>query len=99
MTSTLGHSLHPRRLIAAALCVLLATAAAYATTRSGLEMAGATARVVVDTPQGKIGDGRANSNDFDAMTDRSVLLSSIVTSEVGLGYIGRRANVDPAQIA
>jgi hypothetical protein len=106
-------SLDPRRLPLAlriGLCVLAAFVAAVLSVSSislmpphihgrSLVVAGASTHVTVDLPQAKVGDSRAQVEDLDTLGRRAVLLGNLVSSDPVLKYIGRRASVDPHQIA
>jgi hypothetical protein len=106
-------SLDPRRLPLAlriGVCLLAALVAAVLSVSSislvpphikprALVVAGASTHVAVDLPQAKIGDSRAKVEDLDTLGRRAVLLGNLVSSEPVLQYIGRRAGVDPQQIA
>jgi hypothetical protein len=96
-----------RRLAGVAACVLFA---AFASTRSlsisppgmaprQFQVAGAQAHVFLDSPSRVVGNGAANSNDFDALWRRAVLLGNLATSDPVLEYVGRIAGIDPRQIA
>jgi hypothetical protein len=58
-----------------------------------LEMAAASTRVLVDTPKSAILDLSVNTYDFQAYTNRSLLVANIMASPPVRGYIARRAHV------
>lgn len=58
-----------------------------------LEMATATTNVVVDTPTSSALDLRQSSYDFDAMTQRAVLLGNVIANGQVRESIARAANV------
>ena len=110
MLNLIPKTLVARRLSALAICTLVAFMAAFASTRSfsltppgmkprTFQVAGAAAHIFVDVPTHVVGDGSANSNDFDTLWRRTVLMGDLATSDVGLKYVGRIAGVDPSQIA
>ncbi len=62
-----------------------------------LEMAAASTRVLVDTPKSAIIDLSVNTYDFQAYTNRSLLVANIMASPPVRRYIARRAHV-PADV-
>lgn len=58
-----------------------------------LEMAAASTRVLVDTPKSAILDLSVSTYDFQAYTNRSLLVANIMASPPVRGYIARRAHV------
>jgi hypothetical protein len=62
-----------------------------------LEMATAYTQVMVDTPKSALLDLRQSTDDVQALTNRAVLLGSLMASPPVLAYIARRAGV-PADV-
>lgn len=62
-----------------------------------LEMATATAQVMVDTPQSMAIDLRTNTYDIEGLTNRAVVLGNIIASTPVELRIAERANI-PAQL-
>lgn len=92
------------------LCVLVAFLAAFLSMRSvslmppgikprTLTVAGAATHVVVDLPKPAIGNARTQVDDFDTLGRRATLLGNLAASDPVVAYIGRRAGIDPRQIA
>ncbi|MEA2138091.1 MAG: hypothetical protein QOG56_1241 [Solirubrobacteraceae bacterium] len=103
-------SISSRRVAALAACVVAGVAAAVASVSSislvppaieplALEIAGATSTVVVDRPRPLVADRLATDGDYQTLQKRAVLLANLVTSAPVLERIGRRAGVDPDEIA
>jgi hypothetical protein len=100
-----------RRLAAIALCACIAGLAAFAsvnTVRAGLpptivprdlEVAGASAQILVDQPRSVISDRLATDDQFQALQARGELLANLLASADGRAHLGRRAGVPAAQIA
>lgn len=97
---------HP---VAAAICLLLAIAAALTVTYKvsilppklesrSLEIASARAEVLVDTPRSSVLDLRQGSSEMERMTNRAVLIGNVMVSPPVLAYIGRRAGIPPGVI-
>jgi hypothetical protein len=70
-------------------------------TPRSLEMATATTHVVVDTPKSSVLDLRQNTYDFQALTQRAVLLGNVIANGPVRAAIAARAHVpvDSLQIA
>ena len=58
-----------------------------------LEMASATTHVVVDTPKSSVLDVRENTYDFEAMTNRAVLVGNVIANGAVREAIANRAHV------
>jgi hypothetical protein len=58
-----------------------------------LEMATATAQVVVDTPKSSLIDARQDTHGLDALTNRALLLGNVMASPQVRADIARRAHV------
>jgi hypothetical protein len=58
-----------------------------------LEMAGASTRVLVDTPKSSVLDLEVNLSDFEGIKDRALLVGNVMASAPVRQYIGRRAGV------
>jgi propanediol dehydratase small subunit len=67
-------------------------------TPRGLEMATATTHAVVDTPTSSVLDLRQNSYDFDAMTQRAIVIGSVVANGKVRASIARAAKVSPDRL-
>ena len=63
-----------------------------------LEIAAASTHVLVDTPQSKVVDLRANTYDFTSLTTRADLLGNVMASAPVREFIARRAGVDARRI-
>jgi hypothetical protein len=61
-----------------------------------LDLAAASTRVIVDTPHSTVLDLRESTSDFEAMSNRAVLLGNVMASLPVRDYIARRAHV-PAE--
>lgn len=59
-----------------------------------LTMASASTQVLIDTPQSALVDSRYNTYDFDALTNRAVLVGNIVASFPVRRSIAKRAGVE-----
>jgi hypothetical protein len=59
-----------------------------------LKMASASTQLLVDTPQSALIDSRYNTYDFDALTNRAVLVGNIVASFPVRQAIAKRAGVN-----
>jgi hypothetical protein len=70
-------------------------------TSRSLEMATATTHVVVDTPHSSVLDLRQNTYDFQALTQRAVLLGNVIANGSVRATIAARAHVpvDVLQVA
>jgi hypothetical protein len=64
-----------------------------------VQVATASTHIVLDRPVSAIGNTRTETGDFDALSDRAVLLGELLASETVRQDIGRRAGIDPALIA
>lgn len=95
-----------RLLLAIASCGLTAFIAAIASVSSisllpprieplDLDIAGAGARVVVDSPRALLADRLATDGDYRTLHKRAVLLGSLMVSEPVRAYIARHAGIDP----
>jgi hypothetical protein len=62
-------------------------------TPRAIEMATATTHVVVDTPTSSVLDLRQNSYDFDAMTQRAIVVGNVMANGTVRESIARRAHV------
>ena len=60
-----------------------------------LEMAGASTRVLVDTPKSFVIDLDVPTDNIKSITNRALLVSNVMGSAPVRGYIARRAGVDP----
>jgi hypothetical protein len=78
--------------------VLALLAAAYSSTRSGLEMATAHTAVLVDTPSSIMTDLRENAYSIDGLVNRAVVLGNVIASPPMETKIAQRANVPSVQI-
>ena len=67
-------------------------------TPRALEMATATTHVVVDTPTSSVLDLRQNSYDFDAMTQRAIVIGNVMANGKVRASIARKANVSPDRL-
>ena len=107
----LGALLHQlwRHKLGLALCALLAALMAlwsvYKVELSppglrprALEIGAASTQVLVDSPQSKVLDLRAQTNDYVSMTTRADLLSNVMASSSVRVYIARRAGIPVDQI-
>lgn len=63
-----------------------------------LQIASASADVLIDTPTSVVLDLRQQTNDIDALTNRAVLLGNVMASAPVLDYIGRRAGIPGSEI-
>jgi hypothetical protein len=63
-----------------------------------VEMASATAEVLVDTQRSSVHDLRQGASEFEKMTNRAVLIGNVMASPPVLRYIGARSGVSPARI-
>jgi hypothetical protein len=62
------------------------------------EIAAASTQVVVDTPDSRLSDLRANTYDMTSMTNRATMLGNVMGSEPVRVYIAARAGLAPEQI-
>lgn len=60
-----------------------------------LEMAAASTRALVDTPKSTVLDLKVSTGDFQAITNRALLVGNIMASTPVRRYIGRRAHLPP----
>jgi hypothetical protein len=67
-------------------------------TPRALEMATATTHAVVDTPTSSVLDLRQNSYDFDAMTQRAIVIGNVMANGKVRASIARAANVSPDRL-
>src|SRR3954471_6590214 len=67
-------------------------------TPRSLQMATATTHVVVDTPTSSVLDLRQNSYDFDAMTQRAIVLGNVIANGSVRESIARQAGISTAQL-
>src|SRR3954471_23516834 len=67
-------------------------------TPRSLRMATATTHVIVDTPTSTVLDLRQNSYDFDAMTQRAIVLGNVIANGVVRESIARQAQIPPAAL-
>lgn len=61
-----------------------------------LEMAAASTRVLVDVPTSTVLDTSVDTTNFNAITNRALLIGNVMASQPVRRYIGRRARVSPA---
>jgi hypothetical protein len=111
MTQHLAPKTPERRVIAGiALCAALAFVAAVASVSSisvlppriearQLEIAGASARVLVDYPRPLLSDRLATGGDYRTLQKRAVLLGNIMASRPVREIVARRAGIDARQIS
>jgi hypothetical protein len=111
MTLHLAPKTPKRRVIAGiALCAALAFVAAVASVSSisllppriearQLEIAGASARVLVDYPRPLLSDRLATGGDYRTLQKRAVLLGNIMASRPVREIVARRAGIDARQIS
>ena len=64
-----------------------------------VEMASATAEVLVDTRMSAVHDLRQGSSEFEKMTNRAVLIGNVMASPPVLRYISARSGVPPTRSA
>lgn len=64
-----------------------------------LDVAGASALVVVDRPRPLVSDQLATDGDYQTLHKRAVLMGNIMTSSPGMRHIARHARIDPTQVA
>lgn len=76
--------------------VLALVAAAWASSRSGLEMAAAHTAVLVDTPSSIMTDLRENAYSIEGLVNRAVVLGNVIASPPMEARIAQRANVPAA---
>ncbi len=88
-----------------AVCLTLALLAALNTVYRlptleprSVEMASATAEVLVDTQQSAVHDLRQGSSEFEKMTNRAVLIGNVMASPPVLRFIGARSGVPANRI-
>jgi hypothetical protein len=97
-------------ILAAALCGLLALAAALLSVSEvsvlpprieprQMQIAGAATHARVELPRADIVDKGVEQDDVDVLAHRTVLLSRLMTSDPVLDQIGSRAGVPPGEIA
>jgi len=87
------------------ICLAIATLAALNTIYHlpsfeprAVQMASATAEVLVDTRMSAVHDLRQGSAEFEKMTNRAVLIGNVMASPPVLRYIGARSGVPPSRI-
>jgi hypothetical protein len=78
---------------------LVGLACAKVNTRGNLQVAAATTHVLVDDPDASIIDRRAVIQDVGTLQKRAELYGVLMVTTPVLQDIGRRAGIDPAQIA
>jgi hypothetical protein len=59
----------------------------------GLEIGAASTYVLIDTPNSKVVDIRAQTNDFQSLITRTNLLGNVMASPPVRGFIARRAHI------
>lgn len=67
-------------------------------TPRALEMATATTHVVVDTPTSSVLDLRENSYDFDAMTQRAIVIGNVMANGKVRASIARAVKISPDRL-
>jgi hypothetical protein len=93
-----------------ALCALVAIAAAVLSVNTvslvapgiharQLEVAGASALIVVDRPRPLVSDQLATRGDYQTLQKRAVLLGSLMTSPPAMRHVARRARIEQRRIA
>jgi hypothetical protein len=97
--------LRPWVAASAALALLMALWSVYGIsllppklTPRALEMATATTHVVVDTPTSSVLDLRENSYDFDAMTQRAIVIGNVMVDGKVRASIARAAKISPDRL-
>lgn len=65
---------------------------------SSVNLASASAHVIVDTPKSTVVDPRTDAFTIESLSDRALILGNVMTSLPVREYIARRAGISPDQI-
>jgi hypothetical protein len=97
--------MRPLVIVCALFALLMATWSVYSIsllppklTPRALKMATATTHVVVDTPTSSVLDLRQNSYDFDAMTQRAIVLGNVIANGAVRESIASKAGIQSQQL-